>query len=810
MVLAVDSLVDQTARVQANGTVSLTLNSQGQHARHHLFAYYQYQDLAKNLNIQSNTTGSIFDNGSYTVDHFSSRGAETTKNFWETHILNDTEIKSLLQEIGTYGWEDSLEIKSNISWTPSLPEKFEKMHGYSLAKYLPLVMYGNNNPGEQPSYPGAMKCVLGSEDGGAGFVNDFRETLAQGYGEYLSALTKWLEGLGLQYSAQVSYNFPLDMETNIDRVNAPECESLAFNNNIDGYRQFSGAANVAQKSVISNEMGADQGKALALPISELLGQINYAFAGGINQVVLHGQTFTGDYPETTWPGYLAFFLLFSESYMDKQPDWKLGLPDAIGYINRNQYVLHQGQPRTDVAFYNKVSYTDPQLGTRYSGSDLINAGYTYTYLNPTNLNLTDAYVSKRLLAPEAPAYQAMVITAQQNMTLEAVSKIQKFADDGLPIVFSGRLPGYFASGNNSEETKVSRALHQLQNSPNVHTAASGQLAAKLEDLKIRPRIQVVTYNNASWYPVLRSEKSTEYVFIFSKDTAGTGHIVVNSTKTPYVLNSWTGERSALLNYQVRGSTTKIPLTLGANQTTILAFTNDWKSEIDTPSAHVVQAPSNALGYSYTASKGLVINTVSSTGSSNRTLKLSNGNTQALGAKNAAPSFQLTNWTLVAEHWQAPKNMSDVTTIAKKHNATHHLHSPVSWLDIPGLHNASGVGYYSTQFTWPPSAAGGNGSDGAYLSLPQISHGLKLFVNGHAVQTLDFAKPLVDLEPFLHRGSNKVLAVVPTLMWNYIRSIFSELKMSGSPPMLSSLPSNVDAGLIGDVRVVPYTKHHVPV
>ncbi|KAJ6112812.1 hypothetical protein N7512_008136 [Penicillium capsulatum] len=119
------------------------------------------------------------------------------------------------------------------------------MHGYSLAKCLPLVI----------------------EDQGAGFVNDSRDTLAKGGGEYLDALTSWLEDLGLGYSAQISYNLPLDMQTNIDRVDAPECESLGFNDNIDGYRQFAGLADVAQKSVISNEMGFDQGKSLALSLS---------------------------------------------------------------------------------------------------------------------------------------------------------------------------------------------------------------------------------------------------------------------------------------------------------------------------------------------------------------------------------------------------------------------------------------------------------------------------------------------------------------------------------------------------------------
>ncbi|KAJ5357882.1 hypothetical protein N7541_005040 [Penicillium brevicompactum] len=810
MVLDTDSLIDHTDRVSLDGRVSLSLTNGSSHGTQHLFAYYQYQDLVKNLDIESNVTGTIFDNGSYTVDHYSPRGAETVKTFWETHILNDTEIVALLNEVGTYGWEDSLEIKSNISWSPSIPERFESLNGYRLHKYLPLLQYGNNNPGVQPSYPGKLKCVADDHHRGEGFLNDFRATLAAGYGEYLDTLTSWLQALGLGYSAQVSYNLPIDMQTTIDRVDAPECESLAFNDNIDGYRQFSGPANVAQKPVISNEMGADLQKALALPISELLGQINIAFAGGVNQVVLHGQTFTGDYFETTWPGYLSFFLLFSESYMDKQPAWELGMPDMIGYVNRNQYILHKGQPRTDVAFFNKVSYTDPQLNTLYTEEDLVNDGYTYTYLNPTNLNLSQAYVSDGLLAPEAPAYQALVITAQENMTLDAVSRIQKLANSGLPIVLSGGIPGYYPTGNASDRDAVMAALRNLKNSDNVHTAPSGGVASKLKDLSIHPRVEVVTPSNATWYPVMRTENSTDYVFVFSKGSAAQGYLRVNSTKTPYTLNSWTGERTALLNFQIHGNTTVIPLTLASSQTTAFGFSDDWASEVPTPETHAVQLPSEAVGYNFTTEKELIVHMATGASSANQNLRISNGRKYDISANGDASSFRLKDWNLVAEHWEAPQNMSDATVIADKRNTTHHLTSLVSWLDIPGLRNASGVGYYSSHLLWPPKSSNSTGSiDGAYLSLPQISHGLKLFVNGQAVQTLDFANPMVDIGPFLHKGSNEITAVVPTLMWNYIRSIYDELEISGSKPLLTTLPGNVHTGLIGNVTVIPYTAHRVP-
>ncbi|KAJ5946520.1 hypothetical protein N7454_003359 [Penicillium verhagenii] len=300
---------------------------------------------------------------------------------------------------------------------------------------------------------------------------------------------------------------------------------------------------------------------------------------------------------------------------------------------------------------------------------------------------------------------------------------------------------------------------------------------------------------------MRSDNSTDYVYAFSKVMAGTGYLVVNSTKTPYMFNSWTGEKAPVLNYHIQGNKTKIPLALKTNQTVILAFNDDWKTEVDTPSVHATHVPPKVLGYNLTTAGGLVLHATQAKSDSSRSLKLSNGKTYDISTNATLSPVPLGNWTLTSEHWNAPQNMSDATVIADKHNTTHHLTSLVSWLDIPGLHNVSGVGYYSTQFTWPLASSNGTGVSGAYLSLPAIAHGLKLFVNGKDMQTLDFANPLVDTGPFVQDGANTITAIVPTLMWNYIRSIYDEILISGSKPDLTTLPATVDTGHLTMVSVL---------
>lgn len=261
-----------------------------------------------------------------------------------------------------------------MSWTRALPDIFMKKHGYSLRTYLPLIMYKNNNINIQSGAPGTIQCVLDTPDQGIGYINDFRSALQEGYRAYTQHLTDWANGMNVQFSSQVSYNLPLDALASIPVVNAPECESLQFQDNVDGYRQFAGPAVLTGKRVISNEMGGVESKGYQHSITDLLWQISRAVSGGVNQVVLHGQTYTGDYLATTWPGNTPFWYLFADLFSEKLPFWDHGLSEALNYMGRVQYIQQKGQPKIDVVVYNKDSATDGYWSTVYNETDLAKQG----------------------------------------------------------------------------------------------------------------------------------------------------------------------------------------------------------------------------------------------------------------------------------------------------------------------------------------------------------------------------------------------------------------------------------------------------
>ena len=368
-----DSLTEVTSEVDLE-TGKLVLpkgyvKPSGDSTAFRVFAHYEKLSRNKNLKFTPVKEETIFDDGSYKVDHFSAKGAQVVIDFWQKYILNDGN-KELLMNNGRYGWEDSLEIFSNASWTPDMPQRFERVAGYSLKRFLPLLVFKQNNIAMQTTLPGPWEPFLDTGDVDT-YINDFRLTLEDGYGEYLQTLVNWTHNeLGLEFSHQVGYNIPVDMLKMIPAVDTAECESLGMMDKPDSYRQFSGPAHLTGKEVVSNEVGAAHAAAFRYRLTALLYSVNVGYTSGLNQFIVHGQQYSGDY-FSSWPGYVAFGYTFSVNWSQKQPAWDHGLGDVLNYMARTQQVLYSARPQYDLVFLNKESAVDWTFPEQYSSSDLL-------------------------------------------------------------------------------------------------------------------------------------------------------------------------------------------------------------------------------------------------------------------------------------------------------------------------------------------------------------------------------------------------------------------------------------------------------
>jgi hypothetical protein len=164
----------------------------------------------------------------------------------------------------------------------------------------------------------------------------------------------------------------MDMLENIPYVNAPECETLAFLSNVDGYRQFAGPANLAGKRIISSESGAQVALDYQQTIYNIVQYFKRSIAGGVNQFIIHGYPHTGNYGNTSWPGFTTFDYTFSEMHGRHQPGWDF-YSDFLNWTARTQWVAQTGTPRIDLAFWLK-STDYRSITSQYSQTDLEEAG----------------------------------------------------------------------------------------------------------------------------------------------------------------------------------------------------------------------------------------------------------------------------------------------------------------------------------------------------------------------------------------------------------------------------------------------------
>lgn len=88
-----------------------------------------YQPLGREI-IANSHPSSFLGNGSLYTDHFSAAGAKVITDFLEEYIFIGG-AKELIQQVGHYLWEDSVEIPSAVYWTPGLEDQFKAQHGVS-------------------------------------------------------------------------------------------------------------------------------------------------------------------------------------------------------------------------------------------------------------------------------------------------------------------------------------------------------------------------------------------------------------------------------------------------------------------------------------------------------------------------------------------------------------------------------------------------------------------------------------------------------------------------------------------------------
>jgi hypothetical protein len=428
-----------------------------------------------------------------------------------------------------------------------------------------------------------------------------------------------------------------------------------------------------------------------------------------------------------------------------------------------------------------------------------------------------AQVKDNIFAPEAQAFQAIVVRANDSLTVDGVARLVSFAKDGLQIVFSGGIPSSYLGTNQASALQSSKdSLNQIAKLPNVHvTNTYDGLALTLASIGIQPAASFMT-PSPSWYTSRRSDPTTgaDYYYIYNDAMelpAGQGtstcNITFHSTGIPYMFDAYTGEQAPIYTYTQTKNSTVIPVTLAGNQSTILAFLPKYLNQTGQANAHVTYKSENILNAEALQNGSIVLKVGPGTGASSYSLQ--DGGMKSI-TTTPLSQITITNWTLTVEHWDPPNDLFDIEGGASKHNTTHSLLDLVSWQQIPGLQNVSGRGYYSAFFTWPPTTSSGlNASelDGAIINFGSVVHTLRASINGNALPPLDVTAAKTDISQWLVNGQNLIEAVVSTPLGNVLNPIWDQLQTSGTGPTSTEAggppPPVANYGLLDTVTVMPY-------
>ncbi|KAF6838245.1 hypothetical protein CPLU01_02606 [Colletotrichum plurivorum] len=766
----VTSVVDLTSSVSPDSrSLSWTAPKTENVTSWRIMAWYQRFTNQRSIDPGSNPT-TYLQNGSWIVDHFSAAGSELREAKGKTD-----------KDFANLAWEDSMEMNAGVWWTPGFDEKFRQSRGYDVQQCLPFLLSTVNSWAQQViPYGEGFESV--NRTISEKCIDDYRIVLQEGYKEYAGAHVEWSRARGARFSNQPAYNLPLSAIDTALLVDAPEVESYGFKDKIDSYKFFSGPARLAGNPVVSSECGAVPELSYTQKLEELLRSVHRGLAGGVSMNVFHGFPYSGSFANTTWPGVTIFAYRFTEMWGPRQPLWD-HMPSFMDYVGRNQFILQSGTPKVDLAFY---KYGVPyRKSDGYDNDNLNLRGYTYDFLGPASLESDRATVCDGILAADGPAYKALVFSNQTKIPLTTATRVKELALSGLPLFFVGNETLQGVGTDLAQTAEVEATLRDIMEGglPNVAKVPSAdELIAALTSSGLFPNAALPNDGSArGWFTFWRSTEDAEIIWLYNDGANGNSSDTVQvtfsgvGTSTPYVMDAWTGAISPVLQYVVQGGDIVVPVSLQANQSTLISFQKEPSGLIPPPKAVVTSTSGSPVRLASRATAdGTTLLAAQSDGGMTE-ITLSDG--RAIRLSTTTPErTTLEQWDIQVEDWHRTDNASSVD---KEITVFEYPSSPLMpWaeLDAKSLTNVSGIGRYSTNFTTPTATEGR--VLGARLHLGKQEDSTRVKVNGVDVALAGFSQGIsssIDISAQVNWPSNassvgnELTVEVATTLLNRIRS-----------------------------------------
>ncbi|KAL2825687.1 hypothetical protein BJY01DRAFT_256192 [Aspergillus pseudoustus] len=736
-----------------------------------------------------NTSGPLLTSPSpaFIVDHLSVAGVEATTKYWDEHILTD-ELRSLMKDSQGSLFEDSLELKLTQYWTPKFIQEFKSRRRYDLTPYLLYVLKDTNT-------------FTGDSDIARMVEYDFYSTVTDLYiDNRLTHLKKFAHSLGLKLRVQ-PYTATFDSSRAAAFVDIPEGESLGFESTPDSFRVLAAGRDVAGKTtILSNEIGAYQGKAYGVTWSFLLGTANYDASLGVSQNIIHGFPYS-DSPTSLWPGFAPFTPLgtssngFADAWGPRQPQW-LHARKASNYLARSQALLQSGSPSVDIAVLN----LDWGITATWEDTGLNDAGYSYQFPTPELFTEYSASVKNRRLIYDGPRYKALVLNNVTALNVESAQQVLSWAKAGLPVVLVGSAPSQTQSLSTSRETRsrIASAFKSLLALKNTRQVSSeGEAPTALQSLGVEPLIRYTVSTNASTITTRRGVQDNEYIYWIYSSSRTSQTVYLEGEGFPLRLNLWTGEVSPIASFKTTNGYTAVNVTIGENSVEVIYLGRENPYGVKNLSRHIIATDGDGM----TDEAGKVY--VRATKNGEYSAQLSTDKSATVRFDSIPSPITPKTWTLTVEDWSpaiANTTGRDSSRTDKSTLEPITLNKLCSWHNISGLEYASGVGVYQTTVNLTLTEPKKGQSLGVYINFGDVEGSWDLNMNGKEVPGEDyFASAPLDVTSYVRDGENVIKITVATTLWNKLRKMWPGLYGTLDPE---------EIGLLGAVNFTYYAQEQV--
>ncbi|MBB6390537.1 glycosyl hydrolase [Microbacterium thalassium] len=689
-------------------------------------------------------------NRSYATDYFSAEGAQKLFDFWDDHILDD-EMIALLKENGKQGtsiFEDSIEIHADSPlWTADLIDEMGETNGYDASAYAPILAMGSAT-----SFDDVDLATRILEDKNLA-LGELYET------EHASLISDWTSTFDYTYRAQAYTLAGLDIAAAAAAVDIPEGDNSTSG---DGLRNIAAAVNLADGSLLSMEtttFSADINSTWQTVARE----VNRDLSHGVNRSIFHGSAFArtfNDYRDD-WPGW-NFVCCGNRSFSsyNARQIWWDDADTFSGYVARSQAVMQAGEADVDLAVLLGTN-TGFQIQNGNSMQVLLDEGFSYNLLSEALLDEPSAVVDGGVLAPDGPAYDALIVRQADRMSAPAVQKLADYADAGLPVILYdseiSRVYGTQKPGNTDAD--LAAAIADLTTKSNVAVVDTQiEVAATLAGWGIEPDAQ---HEQPELEASHRADGDVDYYYLYNANGSATMYgatVSLAGTGKPYALDAWTGEVTPITEYRVEDGRVTVTVDLEQRDAAIIALVGD-----DTAGGLHAESLDGATAV-FQNDNTLVVRTteagsyaIDGSGDKDTTIEV---------AAAPAPVSLSDGWSLTLESWGPDPERNDVDpTLSSTETVTFDDIALGSWSDLPAtsdqldelgvdsMNDVSGIGWYTKTFTLP------KGWTGSVGSLIEIGHSddmiAEITVNGKAFDDVDHFTGTIDAGSVLHQGTNTI-------------------------------------------------------